>query len=587
MLDENARDLADLAVSRLGKLKPRPTVAEIEARVLRYNAGFELPKDSLAAVIAEVETRISTTMERGEAVLGKGGQLRWLAQRRDKIDFAFWKRYEKYLEYDLGFSPAVTKVMDSTLDDLLELLGDPDDTSPYLRRGLIVGDVQSGKTATCIGLSAKAADAGFKIIILLAGHINTLRIQTQERFDEGLAGRDSRLIGKIGGESAPFGAARYGKDLIVHEYTTKLYDFNIQAAQTAGSPLAGLRGPALLIIKKNKTILNNLYLWLRSLNPVEMGKIKSSLLLIDDEADFASVNTGPEYDPRAINKGIRQLLQLFDKASYVGVTATPFANVFIAPDSRTEMLGENLFPEDYIYSLQPPSNYIGANQVFGDELDLIIRKFDDLEPIIPLKHNTALQVTGLSASLIRALYVFVISNAIRDLRGDGTSHRSMLVNVSPANAVQAQVAALLREVMTDTLKELQVFAGLPSLDAAKESERIRSLELVFGDEYAENVSSEGIGWDTVLRSLYEANRLVEVKTINMSSAGRLDYDQHKEDGLRCVAVGGHSLSRGFNARRPMCKLLSPKLESLRHAISDGPLVRLSAQLPRSMPNLYD
>jgi hypothetical protein len=499
----------------------------------------------LEEVIAEIETRVFTSMAKGDAVVGRGSRRRWLHSKQSQIRFEFWNRYSKYLHYDRDFSPGVITTLDASLSELLELLGDPHDESGYFRRGLIVGDVQSGKTATYIGLCSKAADAGYKIIILLAGHMNSLRYQTQERLDEGFVGRDSQLVGKEGGQASLLGAAKYGPGLFVHQYTTKLHDFDTQAAQSAGSPLAGLKGPALLVVKKNKTILQNMYQWLRSLNPVNDGKIKSSLLLIDDEADFASVNTGTEYDPKAINRGIRKLLGLFDKASYVGVTATPFANVFIAPDSQSDMYGQDLFPDDYIYSLEPPSNYIGAQQVFDEDLESTVRTFSDAEPIMPLKHNKHHVVSELPNSLEHALHMFMLSNAIRDQRLEGTSHRSMLVNVSPNNAVQAQVTSLLRERLTELLRDLLVFGGLKASEARKQSKVVALLQDSFESDYGQGPIEQKVKWEALLPALYDANRDVLVQTVNMSSKVGLNYDKHADTGLRVIAVGGHSLSRGL------------------------------------------
>ena len=120
------------------------------------------------------------------------------------------------------------------------------------------------------------------------------------------------------------------------------------------------------VIKKNKSILNNLIRWLKSNNADTRGVISKSLLLSDDEADNASVNTNdPEKDPTAINKAIRELLKLFRQSSYLGITATPYANIFINPDNEDEMRGDDLFPRDFIYALSPPTNYIGAEDIFG------------------------------------------------------------------------------------------------------------------------------------------------------------------------------------------------------------------------------
>src|SRR5207302_1482032 len=151
----------------------------------------------------------------------------------------------------------------------------------------------------------------------------------------------------------------------------------------------------------------------------------------DDEADNASINTrSPDQDPTAINEQIRTLLALFHRSSYVGFTATPFANIFIDPESESEMIGNDLFPRDYIYALDAPTNYVGPTQIIGDAGGHILRTIDDAEAAFPYAHKSSLLVSTLPESLIRAIDCFVLANAVRDLRGEGATHRSMLVNVS-------------------------------------------------------------------------------------------------------------------------------------------------------------
>ena len=111
--------------------------------------------------------------------------------------------------------------------------------------------------------------------------------------------------------------------------------------------------------------MKNLERWLKKYN-ARNGKIDLPMLLIDDEADNASVNTkkSEEEQPTAINECIRSLLNVFSRSNYVGYTATPYANIFINPDSDDEMLSDDLFPRHFIYALNAPSNYIGATGIF-------------------------------------------------------------------------------------------------------------------------------------------------------------------------------------------------------------------------------
>src|SRR5690606_10519323 len=129
--------------------------------------------------------------------------------------------------------------------------------------------------------------------------------------------------------------------------------------------LKSLNNTFILVIKKNVNTLSSLYNWLKELNTrEELEKITDiPMLLIDDEADNASINTNkPELDPTRTNREIRSILNLFRKRCYVGYTATPFANVFINPDSEDEMLGSDLFPAHFIHCLDAPTNYCGAER---------------------------------------------------------------------------------------------------------------------------------------------------------------------------------------------------------------------------------
>jgi hypothetical protein len=232
-----------------------------------------------------------------------------------------------------------------------------------------MGDVQSGKTANYCGLVSKAADAGYKIIVLLTGVIEDLRAQSQERLDEGFVGRDSREL-LNGRQSGEIGAGRFrfamdanGNRIVrtPNVLTSVDSDFlrnNLNAL--GGIPLKNIREPVLLVMKKNKSPLDNLIRYLDTQIPKGASSLDLPLLLIDDESDNASVNSMKDNDPATINRLIRELLQRFGRASYVGYTATPFANVFINSDIEGE-----LFPSNFVYSLSAPTNYLGVGSFFS------------------------------------------------------------------------------------------------------------------------------------------------------------------------------------------------------------------------------
>ena len=196
---------------------------------------------------------------------------------------------------------------------------------------------------------------------MFAGLINSLRNQTQQRID-------SDFIGWCTATRKVLGAGRHysEKRRRPNSFTTKDSDFKVDVAKAVGIELRGLTEPVIFVIKKNKSSLENLYAWLKENND-ELSDYP--MLLIDDEADHGSVNTHKEdKGPTTINRCIRDLLTLFKKNCYVGYTATPFANIFIDPENEDQMTNgeiyKDLFPRDFILSLDPPDNYTSPVSVF-------------------------------------------------------------------------------------------------------------------------------------------------------------------------------------------------------------------------------
>ena len=245
----------------------------------------------------------------------------------------------------------------------MNCVGNPKSENNFLKRGLIIGDVQSGKTSTYIGLMCKAADAGYKVFILLTGTIESLRRQTQERVEEGFIGID--MSSK---DNVRVGVGLDGQPLFAKALTSRLRDFT-GGVNTIADSLANNNQAVVFVIKKNPTALRNLTEWLIKLNAdPRTGKIDEPMLMIDDEADNASINTSKnKEDPTTINKLIRELANVFTKSNYVGFTATPFANVFIDPESTEKMETQDLFPEDFIVALPTPNNYVGPTKIFSND----------------------------------------------------------------------------------------------------------------------------------------------------------------------------------------------------------------------------
>ena len=284
----------------------------------------------------------------------------------------FWTLYRRYLEQTGSLDRnSINKLEQDTLPNLMNCLGNPNGkVKKKLRRGLVIGDVQSGKTATYTGLICKAADAGYKVVILLTGITETLRKQTQERMEEGIIGYTVRRVTR-GTQKArqtdKVGVGKFEHEMTATAFTS--YDDDFKAdTNTIATSLKSHKSLVMFIVKKNVKILENLYNWLEAFNKdVLDDMIHAPMLLIDDEADNASINTNKDkYNPTRTNSIIRKLCNAFSNATYVGFTATPFANVFIDPDTTKEMINADLFPQDFIYVLPTPSSYIGATKLFSD-----------------------------------------------------------------------------------------------------------------------------------------------------------------------------------------------------------------------------
>ena len=488
--------------------------------------------EEIDLITKRLEERFDITMDLG--TLFADEYKPWLDRARGDIDWYYWDRYRRFLNKD-GFPPQVLRSMDTITDQILDHLEDPRKKDKWKRKGMVVGHVQSGKTANYMGLINKAADSGYKVIIVLAGTLNSLRNQTQFRLDGGFIGTNTDLKQPI------------GVGLISHEkkpayFTTNTKDFRKSIANQIGVGIGDLKEPVVLVIKKNKSTLENLTDWLKHNNLHKLNDYP--LLLIDDEADHASINTSKDgNDATTINKKIRELLALFDRSSYVGYTATPFANVFIDPATDDDMLGDDLFPRDFIINLDPPTNYVGPERIFSSEADLkIVREVNDYENYLPAKHKISWQPKELPPSLKEAIQVFVLSRAVRLLRGQTHAHNSMMINVSRFTNVQSNIMLLVDEYLKEIRQSIINHYRLSGAESLK-----NSIMLSLRNIYKEEFENTQYPWNKVQKLLKDAVSPIGVIEVNSSSAAKqLDYSsKNYPDGRNVIAVGGMGLSRGL------------------------------------------
>ena len=522
-----------------------PTPQRIRELVNKVRAIFPDVTDAQAEKVArQFESMHGVKMDIG-AVLQKNDFEPWLEDARGEMDLYFWDRYRKLLA-ERKFSGHVLATLDSVTDRILGLLENPKKEGTWDRRGMVVGHVQSGKTANYTGLICKAADAGYKVIIVIAGIHNNLRNQTQMRIDEGLLGFDSAELltrGRGGSVQSVVGVGRFDSTRRPNTFTNSQRDFNKATATSVGIPLENLQQPAVFVIKKNSNTLKNLLEWVKAHNAQRgVDSISAPMLLVDDEADNASINIRQNADEISrINGKIRELLGVFNRSCYVGYTATPFANIFIDPDTDDEMFGQDLFPRHFIISLDPPDNYFGATRVFIGEPERIIRHIEDNGDLLPLKHTIDHRITGLPQSLCMAVRTFIIARALRLARGQSGEHNSMLVNASRFTRVQSQLRNEIHELVNAIRSHVRVNGTKPEAEALRDPE-IAALHDVFVKEYMETC---GVPWLQVQTHLLDSINPVNVVEINSRSSGALAYADHQRSGLNVIAVGGYSLSRGL------------------------------------------
>lgn len=534
-------DLEKAAVAIIGTDKS-PTKDSISDKVNMLAPVFTgLSQEDLEVIKKRIEARFSFTMGLGDVL--QEAFTPWLSEAKTDIEWHYWDKYRDHL-LEKGMGTQVASSLDNVTERILALAENPKKSGIWERKGMVVGHVQSGKTANYVGLISKAADAGYKVFIVIAGVTNSLRRQTQMRIEQGFTGRDT--------SNDPF--TQTGVGLKDHNpakqpitFTTVHKDFNKTAASQFGAHLESFASPIVFVIKKNTNTLQNLIDWLQqSIQSRDaLAQIQSvPMMLIDDEADNASINTKQNPDEvTKINKLIRQLLGIFNQKCYIGYTATPFANIFI-DDKPIDGIGGDLFPRDFIYCLDAPSNYHGAQKIFGKDADPdIVRTVGDHqnpetgEGILPLTHKKDLPVESLPDSLIEAVNAFFLVRAIRILRGDGGRHNSMLVNVSRFNDVQSRVQDRLIEYLTEAQNSIRYNYKMAS---ALENETIARIKCLFDAEYA----ASGFSWGQILEKLHDATAPIKVYKINQSSQDALDYENHP-NGLNIIAVGGLALSRGL------------------------------------------
>ena len=560
------------------KITPANIAEKVQKAAEMFAGESPFAVDQAKAVSTLIQ-RFSHWMGKATTLKDNSGHVDWLTAARMR-DWHYWRRYRDFQESKL--SDTVVDGLDEATDDILALLEDPLRTDAWDRRGLVVGHVQSGKTSNYSGIICKAADAGYKIIIVLAGMHNNLRSQTQMRLEESFLGYETTVDRDPG---MPIGVAEFGEDLKTNSATTRADngDFNKAIAKHFRG-ISPEERPWLFVVKKQKTVLTALLHWIRSrvADASDAGDgrklvTKLPLLMIDDEADNASVDTGEqvfnedgspdeEHQPKTINSLIRQLLHAFTRKAYVGYTATPFANIFIHHKGATAKEGPDLFPRSFIINLAAPSNYVGPARMFGKmtkegrkgALPLVRNILDHYDPQtdsgwMSHKHKKShIPVYNgqqtIPPSLRTAICSFVLACAARDLRGQGSEHSSMLIHVTRYVAVQDHV----REQVEETVRRMRqkITRGsdadelLAQMRKLWEEDFVPTRDKVTELSPAEERPPELPEWNELLAKLPDILDDIKVRSINGTAKDTLDYATPGA-ALKVIVIGGDKLARGL------------------------------------------
>lgn len=448
----------------------------------------------------------------------------------------YWRRLEALLRSDPKWEqPQVDSVSTESLR-VLQHLPDPKASAPFQGRGLVVGYVQSGKTANYTAVAARAVDAGYRMVIVLSGIHDSLRNQTQNRLER-------ELVGNQGNHLEEPDDCREWVTL-----TTPIEDFQKQDGNILQST-----GPFLAVVKKNVPVLQKLDRWLEASAPF-LDDVP--VLIIDDEADQASINTkgnrpldaavGDEDEddenlaPSRTNGLIRAILRRTKKAAYIAYTATPFANILISPEAVDRRVGDDLFPKDFVIQLPRPKGYTGTEELFGvsaqgrDVLRTVTE--EDVKALRGSRRRRKTEIVleqpaeTLPNSLADALVSFCLAGGVRILRGLAGKPHTMLVHVSQRTDDQSRIADAIRD----------------QLDLWREAERQgQQLEVILEPVWREMKAGIEVpaNEEAVLNAAVGVLRELVVLELNSVTGENLEYDE--KPGRHIVAVGGNRLSRGL------------------------------------------
>jgi hypothetical protein len=468
----------------------------------------------------------------------------------DRVDKSRWLRWENLKKYLLEYlspirTPEDINSLDVCSDDVIRWAGPA--ALAVKRRGLVLGYVQSGKTQNFTALIAKAADCGYKLVIVLSGVDDEIRRQTQSRINRDIIGAAEGFSGA--GVAFPSPRWEY--------FTDEENDFG--NPRKRARDVLSADSPCCLVVKKNSRVLDNLIAWL-----VNAGDLleRTPVLIIDDEADQASPSTARnEYDPTRINACIRSIIMLFHNCKYVAYTATPFANFFINSRSRSDEFGADLFPSDFIRSLPLPKGYFGTADIYGLPSGVLRDGIEVLPAGICRLTNDSpdqfgdIDEANVPAGLSRAVKAYYISTSLLILKkGDFDIPASMLVHVSHLNDDHEDN----RNAVTAAVRQLR--AAVISMHQ-KDALRLDLEKMYQGDyldhetQFKESMPDVSVSfpsfddvWTVIVKLLQDGH--VEIRVVNGQEGAAPDFEgiNSPDRYIKVILVGGNLLSRGLTIK---------------------------------------
>ncbi|WP_144588420.1 Z1 domain-containing protein [Brevibacterium casei] len=480
-------------------------------------------EDILQAIVEEREQQITSFTKLTEVGTSRRQDLREVGWYTGTGSEGVWGALRERMQNG-GLGKAVGSIDDSS-DEIMATLAEPR-VDGDRRLGLVVGNVQSGKTANYSAVIAKALDSKYQLVLVLSGVHNNLRKQTQQRLDHDL------------------GVLENAGDW--YQLTSDEADFGTACIKNASS-ISRNNKRILAVVKKYGSRLRNLLDFLRAID--EETKKRLPILIIDDESDQATPDSSPDKDsdPTAINQLMREIWAEVRNGSYVGYTATPFANIFMDPNSQQGKKLEELYPKDFIHVMPTPADYFGAERIFGigevadEKIDVpdVVRTIpkDEVDILVPKGKDADLLAQVVTRSLAEAIRWFVVASAVRRVRGQADKHSTMLIHTTHKTEPHFAMRNAVEEFL-EPVRRLALNDDVESFRDVFTKEMSRAGHLFPGDATTST-------WKHVSREIPAVLHRLRVAVDNSKAEDfeRLSYPDDQPQTV--IVIGGGTLSRGL------------------------------------------